>query len=549
MDYNALADLLYPDITETPQDMENRFPPRNLPENAAVTRFAPSPTGYVHFGCLFPTRVSERLARQSGGIFFLRIEDTDTKREVKGAEQNLISTLKNYSIIFDEGPNADGTESGNYGPYHQTQRKNIYHVYAKDLVRRGKAYPCFCSDTDLTAIRDAQKKEKLDFGYYGKWAVWRDAPIEKIKEKLDEGADFTLRFRSEGSSENKFKFTDLIKGTVNVTENFMDHVIVKSNGIPPYGFAHPIDDHLMRVTHVVRGEEWLPSLPFHLQLFRALGFTIPKYMHISQLMKQEGSSKKKLSKRDNGVDMRHYDKFGYPPVCLTEYIMTLLNSNYEEWRRANPDASFEKFNFSVKKMSTSGCLLDLDKLNDVSKNMISKMTTDDVYEYITKWAKDYDNEFHSALTAAPAYAKAILSIGRAIPKPRKDLATWSDAPAYMSFFYDEYFKIEDTVPEGFEKNDIKNALEMFIESYDASDDNSTWFSKIKDLSEKIGFAPDMKLYKADPDAYKGNVGDVSGFIRIAVTGRQNSPDLYDVLKILGRQRAEKRIDDMINSLN
>ncbi len=549
MDYALLADLLYPNINETPEDMEKRYPVRNLPNGAFVTRFAPSPTGYVHFGCLFPTRVSERIAHMSSGVFMLRIEDTDAKREVKGAEKSLIKTLENYGIVFDEGPDAFGNEKGEYGPYHQSQRAFIYHVYAKQLIREGKAYPCFCGEEELKQIRDEQKKAKIDFGYYGKWAVWRDAPIEKIKEKLKNNIPFALRFKSEGNPANKFKFNDMIKGEVDITENFMDHIIIKSNGIPPYGFAHPIDDHLMRVTHVVRGEEWLPSLPFHLQLFRALGFEIPKYMHISQLMKQEGTSKKKLSKRDNGVDMRYYDKLGYPSICLTEYIMTLLNSNYEEWRKANPNDSFENFKFSTKKMSPSGCLLDVDKLNDVSKNIISRMTADDAFEGIIKWAKIYNTEFFDILEADMEYAKKILSIGRNIPKPRKDLTKWSDAFGYMSFFYDKYFTIEDTIPDQFAKKDIKKALEIFIKTYDENDDNNDWFNKIKDICTDLGYASDMKQYKNNPELYSGNISDVSGFIRIAVTGKQNSPDLYDVLKILGRQRIINRILNMIKKMD
>ena len=548
IDYGRLAELLFPDVTETPDDMEKKYPPRDLPAEAKVTRFAPSPTGFVHFGGLFPTRVSERLAHQSGGVFYLRIEDTDAKREVEGAEENLLGTLQNYGIVFDEGALPGGSEKGAYGPYRQSERKAIYHVFAKDLVKRGFAYPCFCTEDELTAIRAEQEAVKADPGYYGKWAVWRDAPIEKITEKLDAGEAFVLRFRSVGNIEHKMKFTDLVKGQVEITENDRDHVLLKSDGIPTYHFAHAVDDHLMRTTHVVRGEEWLSSLPFHIQLFSALGFKLPKYLHISQLMKLEGNSKKKLSKRDHGVDMRWYDAHGYASEALTEYVMTLLNSNFEEWRAANPTAPFEDFAFTVKKMSTSGCLLDMDKLADVSKNTISRMTAEQVYDKTLAWAKLYDAEFAVLLESDPDYAKRILSIGRGGNKPRKDLTTWSDVKPYMGFFYDELYSVQDEYPDKFDTGDIKNILLGFASSYDETADSSQWFDGVKALADKNGFCPDMKQYKKDPSAFKGSVADVSMFLRVAVTGKQNSPDLYEVMHLLGCKRVIARINAVAESL-
>ena len=548
IDYGRLAELLFPDVTETPDDMEKKYPPRELPAEAKVTRFAPSPTGFVHFGGLFPTRVSERLAHQSGGVFYLRIEDTDAKREVEGAEENLIGTLQNYGIVFDEGALPGGSEKGSYGPYRQSERKAIYHVFAKDLVKRGFAYPCFCTEDELTAIRAEQEAVKADPGYYGKWAVWRDAPIEKITEKLDAGEAFVLRFRSVGNIEHKMKFTDLVKGQVEITENDRDHVLLKSDGIPTYHFAHAVDDHLMRTTHVVRGEEWLSSLPFHIQLFSALGFKLPKYLHISQLMKLEGNSKKKLSKRDHGVDMRWYDAHGYASEALTEYVMTLLNSNFEEWRAANPTAPFEDFAFTVKKMSTSGCLLDMDKLADVSKNTISRMTAEQVYDKTLAWAKLYDAEFAVLLESDPDYAKRILSIGRGGNKPRKDLTTWSDVKPYMGFFYDELYSVQDEYPDKFDTEDIKNILLGFASSYDETADSSQWFDGVKALADKNGFCPDMKQYKKDPSSFKGSVADVSMFLRVAVTGKQNSPDLYEVMHLLGCKRVIARINAIAESL-
>ncbi len=547
MNYQALADLLFPHIQTTPADMEARYPKRDLPEGAKVTRFAPSPTGFVHFGGLFPTRISERLAHQSGGVFYLRIEDTDAKRKVEGAEANLIEVYRYYGIHFDEGVTENG-ENGAYGPYRQSERAEIYHTFAKDLVLQGKAYPCFCTEEEVATIRLEQEAQKLTPGYYGKWAVWRDAPIEQIEEKLSQNAPFVLRFRSEGDALRKVKFTDLIKGNIEVTENEIDHVLLKSDGIPTYHFAHAVDDHLMGTTHVVRGEEWLPSLPFHLQLFQALGFKMPKYLHISQLMKLEGGSKKKLSKRNNEASMQFYKEAGYPPESVVEYIMTLLNSNYEEWRAQNGDKDFCDFPFSIKKMSPSGCLFDFDKLNDVSKNTISRMTAEQVYDAICAWAQEFDPEFYVLLASDADYAKKILSIGRGIPKPRKDLTTWRDARPYMALFYDALFARKDAMPDAFAKEDIISALQLFLASYDANDDMNTWFSKIKDIAQNLGFAPETKLYKQNPQDYKGHVGDISAFIRIALTGQANSPDLYTVMQILGKERVFLRITDAISLL-
>ncbi len=547
MDYNVLSELLYPNITTTPEEMELRFPPRDLPEGAKVTRFAPSPTGFVHFGSLFPTLVAERLAHQSGGIFFLRIEDTDAKREVKGADIDIINSYASYGIHFDEGISLDG-EKGNYGPYRQSKRAEIYQTYAKKLVMEGKAYPCFCTEDELAAIREEQESIKATPGYYGKWAKYRDCDLDTIKEKLNAGIPFVLRFRSDGSVENKIKFTDLIKGSIEITENDIDHVLLKSDGIPTYHFAHAVDDHLMRTTHVIRGEEWLPSLPFHIQLFKALGFRLPKYLHISQLMKMEDGSKKKLSKRDLGAGISYYVAEGYPAQSVKEYVMTLLNSNYEEWRSANPKADLNDFQFTVKKMSASGSLFDFDKLNDVSKNTIAHMNTDEVYSQIIAWAEVYDTELFDLFTADPEYAKRILSIGRGTAKPRKDLCVWKDVRSYVGLFYDELYHKEADYPDTFSKEDIKNALTMFTESYDKNDDSNEWFNKMKVIAEKLGFAPETKLYKKNPDDYKGHVGDISMFVRIALTGKTNSPDMYEVMNILGEERSLTRIKNAIKEI-
>lgn len=543
MDYNALAELLFPDVTKTPDYYESLYPERQLPEGAKVTRFAPSPTGFVHFGGLFPVLVGERLAHQSGGVFYLRIEDTDSKREVEGAEYDLIKAFENFGINFDESI----VKEGKYGPYRQSERREIYRTYAKELVKNGKAYPCFCTEEDMQQLREKQEQMKLTPGYYGEFVKCRDLSLEAVKGKIEAGLPYVLRFRSEGKEENKIKFTDLIKGNIEVTENHIDHVLLKSDGMPTYHLAHAVDDHLMRTTHVVRGEEWLSSLPYHIQLFSALGFKLPKYLHISQLMRKDGDTKKKLSKRDKGAGMSYYISEGYPAESVIEYMMTLLNSNFEDWRRANPAADIKDFPFSVKKMSASGSLFDLIKLGDVSKNTVSRMTADDVYQRLTVWAKEFDPEWHSILTRDPGYTKSILEIGRGGNKPRKDLETWKDAKPYMGFFYPEYFEYTDHI-EGFDKNDVAAVLDEFIAGYDENDPQDVWFSKVKAIGEKHGFCPNIKEYKAAPENWKGSVGDVSSFIRIAVTGKLNSPDLCAVMKILGRDESIKRINKFKETL-
>ena len=548
MDYQALANLLFPDVTDTPEALEERFPCRSLPEGAVVTRMAPSPTGFVHLGNLVQGLTAERMAHQSGGILFLRVEDTDAKREVPGAVEVLINTLKHYGISFDEGATIDG-DSGSYGPYRQRQRAAIYHVYAKKLVSEGQAYPCFCTEAELAAMRETQEANKETTGYYGKYAMWRDRSMEDIQAQLAAGNPWVLRFKSTGSIENQFKFDDLVKGKLTITENDVDHVLLKSDGIPTYHFAHAVDDHLMRTTHVVRGDEWLPTLPFHIQLFKALGFKLPKYVHIGPLMKMDGNSKRKLSKRkDPELALTYYKAEGFPVEAVYEYIMTLLNSNFEDWRRANADAAADTFKFSPKKLNPAGSLFDYAKLTDVSKNVIARMDAETVYTLLTEWAKEFDTDFAAKLEADPAFAKAILAIGRGGKKPRKDLAVWKDAKDYMGFFYDEYL----TTPvfdEKFDKSTVIDILNRFLEKFDYSDDATVWFAKVKAITEEMGFTTDMKAYKADPTAYPGTVADVSTVIRQAVTGKTNSPDLYTVMQILGYDRTVARIRQTIDNLS
>ena len=547
MDYQALAELLFPNVTETTDQVQARFPKRQLPEGAVVTRMAPSPTGFVHLGNLVQGMISERMAHQSGGVLFLRVEDTDAKREVPGAVEVLIDSLEHYSIHFDEGATHTG-DNGAYGPYRQRQRASIYHVFAKKLVSEGKAYPCFCTEEELTAMREQQEANKENFGYYGKYAIWRNRSLEEIKTQIDAGNPWVLRFKSEGSIENQFKFDDLVKGKRTITENDVDNVLLKSDGIPTYHFAHAVDDELMRTTHVVRGDEWLPSLPFHIQLFKALGFKLPKYVHIGPLMKMDGNSKRKLSKRkDPELALTYYKGEGFPVQAMREYLMTVLNSNFEDWRRANPDAAIEDFKFSPKKLNPAGSLFDYAKLVDVSKNVISRMGAEEVYTLLTQWAKEFDPDFGEKLASDAEFATKILAIGRGGKKPRKDLATWKDAKDYMGFFYDEYLA-KPEFDEKFDKAVISDVLNRFLEKFDIADDSNTWFEKVKAITTEIGFTTDMKAYKADPSAFPGTVADVSTFIRQAVTGKTNSPDLFTVMQILGKERTVERIQNVIAQL-
>ncbi len=556
INYQRLADLLFPHVTETPAEVEAKFPPRQLPEGAKVTRFAPSPTGFVHFGGLFPVMVGERLAHQSGGVFYLRIEDTDAKREVPGAAEGLITTLERYGIHFDEGAilGTDGhvTDIGTYGPYKQSLRAHIYHVFAKALVAEGKAYPVFSTEDELEALKQADKKAEIKSVDWEAEAAARRAEMlahreftmEEAEANLAAGNPFVLRLLSDGDGVKKITFTDLVRGKLEMPVNDEDFVLLKSDGIPTYHFAHAVDDHLMGTNLVIRGEEWLPSLPKHLQLFYYLGFKAPKYMHISQIMRlDENGNKKKLSKRDMGANLDDYARMGYSAEAVAEYVLTLLNSNYEEWRAQNPEAAYTDFPFNIKKMSASGCLFDFQKLGDVSKNVLSRMSADEVYDRVVAWAADYDTELHTHLTADPAYAKAIFAIGRGGKKPRKDFTVWTDVRPYLDFFYDDLFSVKDSLPEGTDRSDVKAAIEAFMASYDPADEMNVWFDKVKAIATDLGYAADMKAYKADPAAYKGSVADISAFLRVAVTGKLNAPDLYTVMQLLGKDRVFARLQN------
>ena len=555
INYQKLADLLFPHVTATPEETEAKFPARNLPEGAKVTRFAPSPTGFVHFGGLFPVMVGERLAHQSGGVFYLRIEDTDAKREVPGAAEGLITTLERYGIHFDEGailgPDGKVTDIGDYGPYKQSLRAHLYHVFAKKLVAEGKAYPVFSTEEELDALKQTDKKAEIKNVDWEAEAAARKAEMlshreftmEDVEANLAAGNPWVLRLLSDGDGEKKITFQDLVRGKLEMPVNDEDFVLLKSDGIPTYHFAHAVDDHLMGTNLVIRGEEWLPSLPKHLQLFYYLGFKAPKYMHISQIMRlDENGNKKKLSKRDMGANLDDYAKMGYAPEAVAEYVLTLLNSNYEEWRAANSTLPYTDFPFNIKKMSASGCLFDFQKLNDVSKNVLSRMSAEEVYTKYTVWASEYDAEMNALLTADPTYAKAIFAIGRGGKKPRKDFTVWTDVRPYLDFFYDQLFEIKDSFPEGTDLDDVKAVITAFKASYDPADEMTVWFDKVKAIAASLGYAADMKAYKADPTAFKGSVADVSGFLRLAVTGKLNAPDLYTVMQLLGQERVFARLD-------
>ena len=542
MNYQKLADRLFGNITLTPEVLEERYPERNLPEGAKVTRIAPSPTGFMHLGNLYGAMVDERLAHQSGGIFYLRIEDTDRKRLVENGVETILKVFYRFGLAFDEGATLDG-DWGNYGPYTQSERAPIYQAYVKSLIAQGKAYPCFCTEEELAAIHDAQEKGKENFGYYGKYAVWRNRSEEEIEEQLSKGTPYVIRFRSEGSIENKIRFTDEIKGKMEITENDQDVVILKSDGLPTYHFAHVIDDHLMHTTHVVRGEEWLSTLPIHLQLFEALGFRKPKFAHTAQLMKLDEGKKRKLSKRkDPELALDFYFQNGIPVSGAIEYLLTLLNSNFEDWRRANPDAPYQDFPFSTKKMSGSGALFDIDKLSDVCKNVVSRMSAEEVYSQTLQWAEQYDPDFAALISEDPAYTKAILSIGRGGKKPRKDFGRWSEVKEYVSFFFEPLFDPKyEQMPAHLPLELIKRILKDYAGSYDLSLSQDEWFQQLKDLCPSYGMTADMKAYKLSPEQFAGSVGDLSMVLRVAVCGRAQAPDLYTVMQLLGRERVIERL--------
>lgn len=550
MDYNKLADLLFPGVDKTPEDLFKEFPKRELPEGAKVTRLGPSPTGFIHLGNLYGAFVDERLAHQSGGTFYLRIEDTDDKRYVEGAVETIINSLRFFDINFDEGALIDG-ESGEYGPYTQSQRGDIYHVLAKQLVSEGKAYPCFLTEDEINEIRAEQEKLKANPGIYGKWAKCRDLSFEEIEEKIKAGVPYVVRLKSTGNLDlpqeeiRRIKVEDAIRGTLDMPENNQDTVILKATGIPTYHFAHVVDDHLMGTTHVVRGEEWLPSLPIHIELFEKLGWEAPIYCHTAQLMKiGEDGNKRKLSKRkDPELSLDYYRNLGYHPAAVREYLLTILNSNFEEWRIANPDASIEEFEFTTEKMSNSGALFDLNKLNDVSKDVLLRISAADLFDFLKAWSDEFKPEV-AHIFEDRKYLETILNIGREEAKPRKDHVYAEQMVQNISYFFDDMFKIEEDFPEE-AKDDVKVILEKYLETYDHSDDQSQWFEKIRTITDELGYAVKPKDFKKHPEDYKGHVGHVSTVIRIALMGRTQSPDVWEIQQIIGEERTRARIQKFI----
>lgn len=551
-DCNTLAELLFPDVTGTVAQLEEKYPERALKEGARVTRFAPSPTGYLHIGAFYTALVNVLTARISGGQVYLRIEDTDKKREIADGVSAIIDGFKDFGIEFTEGVTGFDSESGNYGPYTQSKRAEIYHIVAKQLVKDGLAYPCFCTSDELTELRATQEKEgALITGYFGKYAKCRDLSLEEIEENLKAGKPYVLRFRSQGSEDKKIVFDDMIRGKIEMPENVIDEVLLKSDGIPTYHFAHICDDHFMRTTHVIRAEEWLSSVPKHIAIFKACGFKVPKYAHLSQVMKldEDDGNKRKISKRkDPEAAVSFFFEAGFPRESILEYLLTLINSNFEEWRKANPTADIFSFPFNLKKMSPSGCLFDLIKLNDISKNVISVMNADTVYSYIAEWAQKYDSDFYEVFTKNPQRSRDMVNIDRENPKPRKDIAKWSEVKDYFSYLFDEYYTPDFTLPENISPEDAKAILKSYLEVYSADDDKDVWFSKIKDLCEPLGFTPNVKEFKKNPELFKGHVGDVSTVIRLAVTSRKNTPDLCSIMKLLGRDKVAQRINTVIESL-
>lgn len=551
-DCNKLAELLFPTVTGTVSELEEKYPERGLKEGARVTRFAPSPTGYLHIGAFYTALVNILTAKISGGQAYLRIEDTDKKREIADGVSAIIDGFKDFGIEFSEGVTGFGSEQGAYGPYTQSKRAEIYHIVAKQLVKDGLAYPCFCSADELTALRAQQETDgALITGYFGKYAKCRDLSLDEIEDNLKAGKPYVLRFRSQGSEDKKITFDDMIRGKIEMPENVIDEVLLKSDGIPTYHFAHICDDHFMRTTHVIRAEEWLSSVPKHIAIFKACGFKVPKYAHLSQVMKldEDDGNKRKISKRkDPEAAVSYFFEAGFPRESILEYLLTLINSNFEEWRKANPAADIYSFPFNLKKMSPSGCLFDLIKLNDISKNVISVMDADTVYKYIAEWAEKYDTEFFKVFTKDPERSKAMVNIDRENPKPRKDIAKWNEVKDYFSYLFDEYYKPGFELPENIKAEDAKAILQSYVTVYDEADDKDIWFTKIKDLCEPLGFTPNVKEYKKNPDLFKGHVGDVSTVIRLAVTSRRNTPDLCSIMKLLGQDKVNERINTVIESL-
>jgi glutamyl-tRNA synthetase len=543
MNNKDLANLIFPNIDKTVEDYEKMYPERNLNSNQKVTRFAPSPTGYMHIGGVYQALIDFMLAKNSDGIFYLRNEDTDSTREVNDATKLIMKTLKEYEILPDEYE-YENEIVGNYGPYVQSERKEIYHAFIKRLIEIGRAYPCFCKKEELDSMRKRQEERKKRTGYYGVYAKCKKLSVEEQIERIKNGEPYVIRFRSKGNFDNKIPFVDLGKGKLSLSENDIDDVIMKSdNMLPTYHFAHVVDDHLMRTTHVVRGEEWLPSVTKHIEMFEAFGFKAPTYIHTPLLIKKDGNNVRKISKRkDPEASMSYYDQEGYPKLAVIESLMTIINSNYEEWHTANPDKKYTDFIYNPDKMSSSGALYDLMKLDDISKNMISKMTKEEVYKESYEWASKYSQSLKDIIDKDVEYYKGILNIEREQKNPRKDIAKYSDIESLIWYMYDELFN-----PDVYEwgkvtdPSEISKILKTYMDKY-YTEDKDEWFNQVKLLADELGYASNMKEYKKNPDDFKGNVADIATVIRVALTSKSQTPDLYEILKLFGRDRVIKRFE-------
>lgn len=538
------ADLLLPNIDKTIEDYKKIYPNRNLSEGAIVTRYAPSPTGYVHMGALFSAFIASKMAKQTNGVFFLRIEDTDKKREIENGVTGIIKDLKNYGIKIDEGMISESEWIGQYGPYIQSKRKEIYQTFAKHLIMNDLAYPCFCTEEDLENIRKEQESIKDRIGYYGKWARDRYLSHEEVIKRINNGEKYVIRLKSPGKFENKVIYDDLVKGKLELPENDLDIIIIKGDGLPTYHFAHLVDDYLMGTTHIIRGDEWLSSVPIHLQLFKVFGFKPPKYAHISPLLKEDNGTRRKLSKRkDPEAAISYYHEKGIPTQAVLLYLCTVANSNFEMWYLQNKDKTIDDFKLEFKKISASGSLFDVDKLLNISKNYISLLSAVDVYNNTLEYSKNYDNELFDLLTKYKDYSINVMNIEREQKKPRKDLAMFSDFRKQNWYMYDELFNNLNYEWQNItNKEDIKNILNLYISKYDVNDDKDTWFNKMKEVCDTLGYASDMKAYKENPNNYKGNIADVSNVLRVSLTTKSMTPDLYEIMKLLGKERMEKRFN-------
>ncbi len=548
MDYKDLANLIFPDVKEISY-YEEKYKKRNLEEGAIVTRFAPSPTGFVHLGSLYQVVIARKMAKQTGGVFFLRVEDTDQKREVENGVTGIIESLRDFGLTPDEGMINETEEIGEYGPYKQSLRKDIYQAYAKHLLEQGKAYPCFATPEELDEMRAKQESAKIRPGYYGVWAKYRNLSIEEAIEKIKNGEPYIIRLKSPGREDRKIKHHDVIKGNVDFPENDQDIVIIKADGLPTYHFAHAIDDHLMGTTHVIRGDEWLSSVPLHLQLFQMLEFKAPKYAHIAPIMKEDDGGKRKLSKRkDPEAAVSYYTEIGVPKEAVTEYLLNIANSNFELWRKQNPNASVDEFELQLNKMSVSGALFDIVKILDIAKTVISKYTAESIYEEAVNWAKIYDEELYKLLEDKE-YALKVFGIERGNAKPRKDIAKWSDVKENIEYMYDdEFYKKERTYEyqKVTDKELINKIVTLYMEKYyNENDDKQTWFEKVKDLAEEVGFAREVKEWKKEPEKWPGHVGDISTVLRVALTSKANTPDMYEIMQVLGKERIFKRFEQAI----